>query len=88
MLTHSHDFELFIPICEEVKKIYRDHSHHPKIPSYYIVIPIYITQHFRSLFIAFEFVQVGLLANFGLPDRLPDCGFGRETCFDSHTSGV
>ena len=33
MLTHSHchDFVLLIPICEEVKKIYRDHSHHPKI---------------------------------------------------------
>ena len=45
MLTHGHDFELSIPVCEEVKKIYRDHSHHPKIPSYYIVIPIYVTQH-------------------------------------------
>ena len=45
MLTHSHDFELFIPICEEVKIIFRDHSHHPRIPLYGIVIPIYITQH-------------------------------------------
>ena len=44
MLTHSycHDFALSIPICEEVKKIYRDHSLHS---SYHIVIPIYITQH-------------------------------------------
>ena len=45
MLTHSHDFVLFIPICEEVKKIYMNHSHHPKIPSYQIIILIYITQH-------------------------------------------
>ena len=45
MLTHGHDFELSIPVCEEVKKIYRDHSHHPKIPSYCIVIAIYVTQH-------------------------------------------
>ena len=28
MLTHGHDFKLSIPICEEVKTIYRDHSHH------------------------------------------------------------
>ena len=46
MLTHSHDFELLIPICEEVKEIYRDHSHHPKIPLYHIIIPIYITQQY------------------------------------------
>ena len=26
MLKHGHMIELFIPICEEVKKIYRDHS--------------------------------------------------------------
>ena len=45
MVTHSHDFDFSIPICEEVKKIYMDHSHHPKIPSYHIVILIYITQH-------------------------------------------
>ena len=46
MLTHSHNFKFFIPICEEVKKIYRDHLHHPKIPSYHIVILIYITQQY------------------------------------------
>ena len=44
MLTHIHDFELFIPMCEEVKKIYRGHSHHPKTPLYHIIRPIYITQ--------------------------------------------
>ena len=49
MLTHSHDFELFIPICKEVKKIYRDHSYHPKIPLYCIIIPIYITKHLHSI---------------------------------------
>ena len=47
MLTHSHNYELFIPICEEVKKIYKDHSHHPKIPLYGIIIPIYITQQYE-----------------------------------------
>ena len=31
MLTHGHMIELFIPICKEVKKIYRDHSYHPKL---------------------------------------------------------
>ena len=40
---YCHDFTLLIPICEEVEKIYRDHSLHS---SYHIVIPIYITQHF------------------------------------------
>ena len=45
MLTHGHDTEFFIPICEEVKKIYRDHSHHPKISWYCIIIPIYVTQY-------------------------------------------
>ena len=49
MLKHSHtqvqNLDLCILICEEVKKIYRDHSYHPKIPSHRIVIPIYITQH-------------------------------------------
>ena len=48
MLTHGHDFELFIPICEEVRKIYRDHSHCPKLPSYHIIILIYITQQYVS----------------------------------------
>ena len=49
MLTHSHDFELFIPICEEVMKIHRDHSLHPKIPLYCIFILIYITQQNRGV---------------------------------------
>ena len=48
MLTHSHDFGLFIPICEEVKKIYRDHSLHPKIPLHCSIVLIYITQHFTQ----------------------------------------
>ena len=45
MLTHSHVIELFILICKEVKKIYRDHSYHPKIPLHGIAVLIYITQH-------------------------------------------
>ena len=45
MLTHSHAIELFILICEEVKKIYRDHSCHPKLPLHCITILIYISQH-------------------------------------------
>ena len=45
MLTHSQVIELFIPICEEVKKIYRDHSHCPKLPLHCIALLIYITQH-------------------------------------------
>ena len=45
MLTHGHDFEPSIPICEEVKKIYRDHSYCPNIPSYHTIIPFYFTQH-------------------------------------------
>ena len=57
MLTHNYDLELFIPICKEVKKIYGDHSHRPKIPSYRIIVPIYITQHHIHLHV--NFVQWG-----------------------------
>ena len=42
MLTHSHMIEL---ICKEVKKIYRDHSYHLKLPLHSITVPIYVTQH-------------------------------------------
>ena len=45
MMTIIHAIELFTQICEEVKKIYRDHSYHPKFPSHSIVVPIYVTQH-------------------------------------------
>ena len=47
MLTHSysHDFVLSIPIYEEVKKICRDHTYHPKLNSHCIAVPIYIIQH-------------------------------------------
>ena len=55
MPTHSHMIELFIPICEEVKKIYRDHSHHPKVPLHCITIPIYITQHEKEPYLIYNF---------------------------------
>ena len=51
MLTHGHMIELFIPIYQEVKKIYRDHSYHPKLPLHSIAIPIYITQHLALSFL-------------------------------------
>ena len=67
MLTHSHDFKLFIPICKEVKKIYRDHSHHPKISSYHIIIPIYFTKHVKHL-IPLYFTLLGKFSNAGFQE--------------------
>ena len=45
MLTHGfwHDFTVSIMICEEVKKIYRDHPHHLKL--YCIASPCQFTVH-------------------------------------------
>ena len=55
MLTHSHNFELFIPICEEVKKIYRDHPHRPKDT---IILYHHTDLHYTTLY---SFTSVAFL---------------------------
>ena len=46
MLTHGDlcAFALLILKCKEVMKIYRDHSHCPKILLHHITVLFYITQ--------------------------------------------
>ena len=81
MLAHSHCFELFIPICEEVEKIYRDHSHCPRIPLQCIAIPIYITQHNNTLVyqlknIGSDIISVSYVAYHNIAQGLQTHKFG------------
>ena len=60
MLTHGHDFELFIPICKEVRKIYRDHSHRPKMPSYLNRFTLHNTLKVMEAFVFFHISDLGV----------------------------